>query len=163
MFWCLMKNITFLTVSWLSGLLSAEIVQMPTLTEENSHFLWSGSQKAALVNDYKNIWQYYDNCIFRIASLSPRGQCVNSPGCALTMSRRAWMSRNRHSAFSLSSSCAFWISSGVKVHTYGVDSSQFILQRTQRKYSKKKTHWSLNSLSTTTLWIWLVRKLVIQV
>ena len=43
------KN-TFLTVSWLSGLLSAEIfistgewgVQMPPLTTENSHFLRSG-------------------------------------------------------------------------------------------------------------------------
>ena len=47
----------FLTVSWLSGLLSAEIfistgewgVQMPPLTTENSHFLRSGSQEAALV------------------------------------------------------------------------------------------------------------------
>ena len=47
----------FLTVSWLSGLLSAEIfistgewgVQMPPLTAENSHFLWSGAQGAALV------------------------------------------------------------------------------------------------------------------
>ena len=47
----------FLTWSWSSGLLSAEIfistgewgeglgVQMPTLTEENSQFLWSGSQE----------------------------------------------------------------------------------------------------------------------
>ena len=50
------KNI-FLTVSWLSGLLSAEIfistgewgVQMPPLTAENIHFLRSGSQEAALV------------------------------------------------------------------------------------------------------------------
>ena len=50
------KNI-FLTVSWLSGLLSAEIfistgewgVQMPPLTAENSHFLRSGSEEAALV------------------------------------------------------------------------------------------------------------------
>ena len=49
-----------LTVSWLSGLLSAEIfistgewgVQMPPLTAENSHFLWSGSQEAALVMMY---------------------------------------------------------------------------------------------------------------
>ena len=54
----------FLTVSWLSGLLSAEIfistgewggggggggVQMPPLTSENSHFLWSGPQGATLV------------------------------------------------------------------------------------------------------------------
>ena len=46
-----------LTVSWLSGLLSAEIfistcewgVQMPPLTAENSHFLQSGAQEAALV------------------------------------------------------------------------------------------------------------------
>ena len=56
---CLMyneKNI-FLTVSWLSGLLSAEIfistgecgVQMPPLTSENSHFLRSGPQEATLV------------------------------------------------------------------------------------------------------------------
>ena len=50
------KNI-FLTVSWLSGLLSAEIfistgewgVQMPPLTAENSHLLRSGSQGATLV------------------------------------------------------------------------------------------------------------------
>ena len=50
------KNI-FLTVSWLSGLLSAEIfistgecgVQMPPLTSENSHFLRSGPQEATLV------------------------------------------------------------------------------------------------------------------
>ena len=49
----------FLTVSWLSGLLvlSAEIfistgewgVQMPPLAAENSHFLRSGPQEAALV------------------------------------------------------------------------------------------------------------------
>ena len=47
----------FLTVSWLSGLLSAEIfistgewgVRMPPLTTENSHFLWSGPQEATLV------------------------------------------------------------------------------------------------------------------
>ena len=47
----------FLTVSWLSGLLSAEIiistgekgVQMPPLTFENSHFLRSGPQEATLV------------------------------------------------------------------------------------------------------------------
>ena len=50
------KN-NFLTVSWLSGLLSAEIfistgewgVQMPPLTTENSHLLRSGSQGATLV------------------------------------------------------------------------------------------------------------------
>ena len=50
------KNI-FLTVSWLSGLLSAEIfistgewgVQMPPLTSENSYFLRSGPQGATLV------------------------------------------------------------------------------------------------------------------
>ena len=50
------KN-NFLTVSWLSGLLSAEIfistgewgVQMPPLTAENSHLLRSGSQGATLV------------------------------------------------------------------------------------------------------------------
>ena len=46
----------FLTVSWLSGLLSAEIFistgensQMPPLTSENSHFLRSGPQEATLV------------------------------------------------------------------------------------------------------------------
>ena len=49
----------FLTVSWLSGLLSAEMfistgergggVHMPPLTTENSHFLWSGPQEATLV------------------------------------------------------------------------------------------------------------------
>ena len=47
----------FLTVSWLSGLLSAEIfistgewgVQMPPLTSDNSHFLRSGPQGATLV------------------------------------------------------------------------------------------------------------------
>ena len=47
----------FLTVSWLSGLLSAEIfistgewgVQMPPLTSENSHFLQSGPQGSTLV------------------------------------------------------------------------------------------------------------------
>ena len=52
-----MKKKIFLTVSWSSGLLSAEIfistgewgVQMPTLTSENSHFLRSGPQEATLV------------------------------------------------------------------------------------------------------------------
>ena len=47
----------FLTVSWLRGLLSADIfirtgewgVQMPPLTSENSHFLRSGPQEATLV------------------------------------------------------------------------------------------------------------------
>ena len=52
------KNV-FVTGSWLSGLLSAEIfisigewVQMPTLTEENSQFLRSGSQEVSLVMIY---------------------------------------------------------------------------------------------------------------
>ena len=53
----------FLTVSWLSGLLSAEIfistgewgVQMPPLTAENSHLLRSGSQGATLVM-FRRIW-----------------------------------------------------------------------------------------------------------
>ena len=52
-----MKKNNFLTVSWLSGLLSAEIfistgewgVQMPPLTSENSYFLRSGPQGATLV------------------------------------------------------------------------------------------------------------------
>ena len=56
MFWWLMKK-KILTVSWLSGLLSAEIfistgewgVQMPPLTAENRHFLRSGPQEATLV------------------------------------------------------------------------------------------------------------------
>ena len=56
------KN-NFLTVSWLSGLLSVEIfistgewgvtrVQMPPLTSENSYFLQSGPQGATLVMKY---------------------------------------------------------------------------------------------------------------
>ena len=52
----------FLTVSWLSGLLSAEIfistgewgVQMPPLTSENSHFLRSGPQGSTLVMTWNN-------------------------------------------------------------------------------------------------------------
>ena len=62
--WCYWQNVlmineknNFLTVSWLSGLLSAEIfistgewgVQMPPLTSENSYFLRSGPQGATLV------------------------------------------------------------------------------------------------------------------
>ena len=59
----------FLTVSWLSGLLSAEIfistgewgVQMPPLTSENSHFLRSGPQEAILVIKLKsNV--FHANC-----------------------------------------------------------------------------------------------------
>ena len=54
----------FLTVSWLSGLLSAEIfistgewgVQMPPLTSENSHFLRSGPQGSTLVMWYFIAW-----------------------------------------------------------------------------------------------------------
>ena len=65
----------FLTVSWLSGLLSAEIFistgewgmppltsenlrwkpQMPPLTSENSHFLQSEPQEATLVMFHKDI------------------------------------------------------------------------------------------------------------
>ena len=51
----------FLTVSWLSGLLSAEIfistgeLQMPPLTAENSHLLPSGSQGATLVMCWINV------------------------------------------------------------------------------------------------------------
>ena len=45
-----MINEKKMTVSWLSGLLSAEIfIQMPPLTGENSHFLRSGAREAALV------------------------------------------------------------------------------------------------------------------
>ena len=62
--WCYWQNVlmiieknNFLTVSWLSGLLSAEIfistgewgVHMPPLTSENSYFLRSGPQGATLV------------------------------------------------------------------------------------------------------------------
>ena len=65
--WCYWQNVlmineknNFLTVSWLSGLLSAEIfistgewgVQMPPLTSENSYFLRSGPQGATLVMVY---------------------------------------------------------------------------------------------------------------
>ena len=65
--WCYWQNVlmineknNFLTVSWLSGLLSAEIfistgewgVQMPPLTSENSYFLRSGPQGATLVMCY---------------------------------------------------------------------------------------------------------------
>ena len=57
----------FLTVSWLSGLLSAEIfistgewgVQMPPLTSENSHFLRSGPQGSTLVMYWTYFWKYY--------------------------------------------------------------------------------------------------------
>ena len=50
----------FLTGSWLSGLLSAEIFistgeQMPTLTEENRQFLRSGAQEVSLVMG-KSAW-----------------------------------------------------------------------------------------------------------
>ena len=56
------KN-NFLTVSWLSGLLSAEIfistgewgVQMPPLTSENSYFLRPGPQGATLVMIKENM------------------------------------------------------------------------------------------------------------
>ena len=59
------KN-NFLTVSWLSGLLSAEIfistgewgVQMPPLTSENSYFLRSGPQGATLVmHVFHTVWE----------------------------------------------------------------------------------------------------------
>ena len=58
------KNI--LTVSWLSGLLSAEIfistgewgVQMPPLTSENSHFLRSGPQEATLIMTLHAYWYH---------------------------------------------------------------------------------------------------------
>ena len=65
--WCYWQNVlmineknNFLTVSWLSGLLSAEIfistgewwVQMPPLTSENSYFLRSGPQGTTLVMNF---------------------------------------------------------------------------------------------------------------
>ena len=61
----------FLTVRWLSGLLSAEIfistgewgVQMPPLTAENSHFLRSGPQEATLVMVFKkHFTRFYKWC-----------------------------------------------------------------------------------------------------
>ena len=63
----------FLSVSWLSGLLSAEIfistgewgVQMPPLTAENSHLLRSGSQGATLV-----MWSG-EGCLDLISASSP--------------------------------------------------------------------------------------------
>ena len=81
------KN-NFLTVSWLSGLLSAEIfistgewgVQMPPLTSENSYFLRSGPQGATLVmkqelallisyNEYQWCWGLFDESSHGISSL----------------------------------------------------------------------------------------------
>ena len=68
--WCYWQNVlmineknNFLTVSWLSGLLSAEIfistgewgVQMPPLTSENSYFLRSGPQGATLVMQWTDL------------------------------------------------------------------------------------------------------------
>ena len=61
--WCWWQNVLMIkwknifNGSWLFGLLSAEIfistgelgVQMPTLTEENSPFLWSGNQEVSMV------------------------------------------------------------------------------------------------------------------
>ena len=62
------KN-NFLTVSWLSGLLSAEIfistgewgVQMPPLTSENSYFLRSGPQGATLVMENYSLFIGLEN------------------------------------------------------------------------------------------------------
>ena len=50
----------FLNASWLSGHISAEIfiskgewgIQMPTLTEENSQYLWSGSREISLLTHW---------------------------------------------------------------------------------------------------------------
>ena len=68
--WCYWQNMLminekniFLTVSWLGGLLSAEIfisigewgVQMPPLTSENSYFLRSGPQGATLVMIFNSL------------------------------------------------------------------------------------------------------------
>ena len=70
------KN-NFLTVSWLSGLLSAEIfistgewgVQMPPLTSENSYFLRSGPQGATLVMDTHDSIMDIHNLIMDIRNL----------------------------------------------------------------------------------------------
>ena len=95
------KN-TFLTVSWLSGLLSAEILlsaqvngggseQMPPLTTENSHFLRSVSQEAALVMHLTrdsvvgleiNMWYCFENvsncCLFHYYNLNCSNGTNNS-------------------------------------------------------------------------------------
>ena len=77
--WCYWQNVlmineknNFLTVSWLSGLLSAEIfistgewgVQMPPLTSENSYFLRSGPQGATLVMYIHNRLSYIRTAAF---------------------------------------------------------------------------------------------------
>ena len=86
MFWWLMKRNEFLTVSWLSGLLSAEIfistgewgVQMPPLTSENSHFLLSGPQEATLVMAliYRGVLFHNNSQEKAIARRLGRGMCV---------------------------------------------------------------------------------------
>ena len=65
MFWRLMKKINF-WLSWLSGLLSAEIfistgewgVQMPPLTSENSYFLRSGGYPGNDLRSWNWSWSW---------------------------------------------------------------------------------------------------------
>ena len=68
----------FLTVSWLSGLLSAEIfistgewgVQMPPLTSENSHFLRSGPQETTLVMSQPSRYEGLISCSVRMCQVN---------------------------------------------------------------------------------------------
>ena len=98
----------FLTVSWLSGLLSAEIfistgewgVQMPPLTSENSHFLRSGPQEATLVME--NVWK--NSSLIKESNYETYSWCfgMESPkypwfllvffftGCAARQSENCW-------------------------------------------------------------------------
>ena len=88
----------FLTVSWLSGLLSAEIfigtgewgVQMPPLTSENSHFLRSGPHEAILVMFIQE--NAFENVICEMASILSRPQCVNTSWTQWLI----WVSRVGH-------------------------------------------------------------------
>ena len=95
--WCYWQNVLminekniFLTVSWLSGLLSAEIfistvewgVQMPPLTSENSYFLRSGPQGATLVMDRATRphrhYLYHNYEKYPLSPLKPRGLALLS-------------------------------------------------------------------------------------
>ena len=77
----------FLTVIWLSGLLSAEIfistgewgVQMPPLTSENSRFLRSGPQEATLVMQFGFIKPGHSttDAIFIVCQLQEKFYAVN--------------------------------------------------------------------------------------
>ena len=156
--WCYWQNVlmineknNFLTVSWLSGLLSAEIfistgewgVQMPPLTSENSYFLRSGPQGATLVM-LRSRRAHYDVAVMMSKNLNTKLQSQCAHACPVATVDNTIVSTPlqwRHN-----------LRDGVKSPAFPLFAQLFVQAKIKEKI-KAQRHWPLCGEFTSDRWI----------